>query len=159
MKRFIISMMCLLSVSSLFAQSFRSVGSNAEFCVYTFDGKYYLILSFRDDHKNRLIDYTIVKFKMADGTVIKFEGNIGSKREENSAYHIDYDYVAGNTKETRYAILPVTLEQIEQLNNKIERVAINTIPEVYKRAKWSGKDAFAQSLYRDFKTIQSEFED
>ncbi len=159
MKRFIISIICMLSVSTLFAGGFHSVGSNAEFCAYTFDGKYYLILSFKDDNKNRLTDFTIVKFKMADGTVIKFEGNEGSKKEDSSAYHLGYDYVTGSTQETHYAILPVSLEQIEQLNHKIERVAINTIPEVYKRAKWGGKDSFAQSLYKDFKEIRSEFED
>ena len=43
MKKVLLLIWFLLSVSTTFAVEYRSVGSNANFCVYTFDGKYYLI--------------------------------------------------------------------------------------------------------------------
>ena len=41
----------------------------------------------------------------------------------------------------------------------VDKVAINTLPEVYKRSKWSGKEIFGQKLYDDFKNLANEFDE
>ena len=40
-----------------------------------------------------------------------------------------------------------------------EKVAINTIPEVYKRSKWTDKEKFGIGLYNDFKALKNEFDE
>ena len=47
----------------------------------------------------------------------------------------------------------------KKLKNGIEKVAINTIPEVYKRSKWTGKEKFGIGLYNDFKALKKEFDE
>jgi len=34
-----------------------------------------------------------------------------------------------------------------------------TIPEVYKRSKWTGKEKFGIGLYNDFKALKNEFDE
>ena len=77
-KKIAILLILMISVSSAFAVEFRSVGSNADFNVYTFEGRKYLILSFKDDSENRLTNYTIVKFMLSDGSILTLDGTNGS---------------------------------------------------------------------------------
>lgn len=60
MKKIIVLFIFLMSMTTASAVEYFSVGSNAKFCVYTFDNEYFLILSFKDDDENRLTDNTIV---------------------------------------------------------------------------------------------------
>ena len=46
MKRSLLLLFLFLSMSVTYAADFRPIGSNAKVCAYTFDGKYYLILSY-----------------------------------------------------------------------------------------------------------------
>lgn len=163
MKKIIMFLLMIFSVSSLYAVEYRSVGSNADFNAYTFDGKYYLILSFKDEGDNRLTNFTIVKIKLNDGRLLVLEGLNASNSIDNSSTSFytgsGFGYSIGSSDEKHFAILPITEEQIESLNVGVERVAINTIPEVYKRSKWSGKKNFGQSLYNDFKNLVDELSD
>ena len=157
-----ILLLMIFSASSAFSVEYRSVGSSTDFNAYTFDGKYYLILSFKDDSKNRLTNYTVVKFQLKDGSILVLNGTNASSSVDSSStsiYNGGFGYTTGNTDEKHYAILPITEEQIESLKKGVERVAINTIPEVYKRSKWTGKKNFGQNLYNDFKSLPDELTD
>ena len=48
---------------------------------------------------------------------------------------------------------------VEQLKVGVDKVAINTIPEAYKRSKWAGKEKFGPTLYEDFKNLKNEFDE
>ena len=159
MKRLVFFLFLSLMMTSAKAVDYRSVGSNADFCVYTFDGEYYLVLSFRDDDKNRLSEQTVVKFQLKDGSIMRLTGYDGSKKTSVQAYYWGEGMASENTSEKHYAVVYITPEQIEQLKNGIEKVAINTIPEVYKRSKWTGKEKFGIGLYNDFKALKNEFEE
>ncbi len=157
MKKILFFLFLLCSSNSLSAADYYSVGSNADFYTYTFDGQYYLILSFRDDSSNKLVKNTIVKFLLTDGTILRLEGSQSNAKHESSYVHVDWYTVSGNTSETHYAVLNITKEQIEMLKKGVAKVAINTLPEVYKRSKWSGRDKFGMALYTSFANIGSEF--
>ena len=66
-------------------------------------------------------------------------------------------YTIDRSSEIHYAVFLVTQEQIESLKVGVDKVVINTIPEVYERSKWSGKKTFGSSLYHDFINIKDEF--
>ena len=127
-KKIAILLLLMISVSSAFAVEFRSVGSNADFNVYTFEGRKYLILSFKDDSENRLTNYTIVKFMLSDGSVLTLDGTNGSSSVDSgstSFYNgFGFGYTIGTSEEKHYAILPITEEQIESLKKGVERVAM-----------------------------------
>ena len=154
MKKIILTLLTLLLVLHIGAQETHSVGSNANFRTYRFDNEFFLILSFKDDDENRLMEESTVKFLLSDGNVIKLEGTNGSKRIKTSkGFWSDYE-----SKETHYALFYITQEQIEMLKVGVEKVAINTIPEVYKRDSWAGKGSFGQKLHKEFKAMKDEFE-
>jgi len=159
MKKIIFFFLFLFSTTTISAGSYLSVGSNAEFYVYTFDGQYYLILSFKDDNTNKLANNTIVKFLLTDGTTLRFEGHQSNAKDESSYVHLDWYSASGKSSETHYAVLHISKEQIEQLKKGVSKVAINTLPEVYKRHKWSGRDKFGISLYTMFVSLKGEFDD
>ncbi len=159
MKKILLLFVLLLSVSSTYAVKYRSVGSNAEFCAYLFDGQYYLILSFSEGSGFHMTDEAIVKIQLKDGKVIKLSSVKGSSSERSSSsfWGIDYDQVSTKTDKKRYAVLSITKEQIQMLNAGVNAVAINTIPEVYYRNSWSGKDKFGPGLYNEFISLREDF--
>lgn len=159
MKRLVFFLFLSLIMTSANAVGYRSVGTNADFCVYTFDGDYFLVLSFKDDDKNRLSDQTVVKFQLKDGSIMRLTGYDGSKKTYVQSYFWGYGMASESTNENHYAVVYITPEQIEQLKIGIEKVAINTIPEVYKRSKWTGKEKFGIGLYNDFKALKNEFDE
>ncbi len=159
MKKILFFFFFLCSSTTLSVANSYSVGSNADFYTYTFDGQYYLILSFRDDASNKLVKNTVVKFLLTDGTVLRLEGSQSNAKDESSYVHVDWYTVSGSTSETHYAVLNITKAQIEQLKKGVARIAINTLPEVYKRNKWSGKEKFGIALYMSFMSLGSELED
>ncbi len=159
MKKIIFLFMLFFSTVSLSASSYYNVGSNASFYAYSFDGQYFLVLSFKDDNTNKLANHTIVKFLLNDGSVLRLEGNQSNAKDESSYVYIDWTSASGNSTETHFAVLKITKEQIEKLKVGVSKVAINTLPEVYKRSKWSGRDKFGPALYSSFMTMGSDFDD
>ena len=151
--------MFLFVSTSISAVEYCSVGSNAEFCVYTFDGEYFLILSFKDNDENRLTDNTIVKFMLKDGSVLVLTGADGSTKTNSRMTHWGLGISSGSSSEKHYAILYISPEQIEKFKAGVDKVAINTIPEAYKRQKWSGKETFGSKLYDGFKNLKNEFDE
>ncbi len=159
MKKILFFFLFLFTVSSTYAVKYRSVGSNAEFTAYLFDGQYYLILSFSEGSGFHMTDDAIVKIQLKDGKVIKLGSVKGSSSEKMSSnfYGFDYDHVTTKTDKKRYAVLAITKEQIHMLNVGVNAIAINTIPEVYYRNSWSGKDKFGPGLCADFSLLQEDF--
>jgi hypothetical protein len=75
------------------------------------------------------------------------------------AYHIVFGPPAGSPDSKHYAVFKITPEQIEQLKVGVDRVAINTLPNVFKKRKWSEKASFGIRLYNSFKGLTDDFED
>lgn len=158
MKKLVILFLLLISVTTSFATEPLSVGSNAKFYAYRFDNEYFLILSFKDDEENRLTDGSVIKFLLTDGRILKLEGVDASKSTKNKSVNWGLGISSGSSSDTHFAILSITKEQIEMLKTGIDKIAINTIPEVYQRNKWSGKADFGKTLYKNFSDIKDEFE-
>ncbi len=158
MKKLILFIFMLFTTTAISAVNYYSVGSNADFYPYTFDGQYYLILSFRDDSTNKLVNSAVVKFLLNDGTILRLEGNQSNVKDESSYVHIDWYTASGSSSETHYAVFKITKEQIAKLKVGVAKVAINTLPEVYKRSKWSGKEKFGPALFMAFSTLEGELE-
>ncbi|MCR4765662.1 MAG: hypothetical protein K5856_05775, partial [Bacteroidaceae bacterium] len=142
MKKLVVFIILIMSAISTFAVKYHTVGSNAEFCVYKFDGSNFLILCFKDTEGNKMPENALVKFKLNDGSVIKLEGFNGSKSSTTTNY-VNWDFGSSTerSREEHYAIFIISSEDIERLKIGVDKVAISTIPEVYFRSKWSGKDA------------------
>ena len=157
MKRSLLLLILFLSMSMTYAADFRPIGSNAKVCAYTFDGNYYLILSYKVHNNYALLGRPIIKFLLNDGTIIKLDGyDEAVKRTSTSFYWAGVSTVS--TKENHFAVLPISKEQIEQFTKGVDKVAINTIPKVYKSEKWSNKKNFGMLLYQDFMGLPDDFE-
>ena len=154
--------MILLSASSMYAgdpDDFSySVGGNARFSAYTFDGVYYLILSFKDNEEYRLMSNPVVIFKFKDGNILKMDGSDSSQRTKTKSVDWGFGITSGSSSDTHYAVFPIEKDEIEKLKDGVENVVINTIPIVYKKQKWPGKNDFGTNLYKDFKNLKSDFE-
>jgi hypothetical protein len=159
MKKLFFILVLLLSTLTSYAVWTRSVGSNAEFCVYRFDDEYFLILSFKDDDENRLTDNAVVKFKLNDGSIMRLQGTEGSRLTNTSSINWGFGISSGSTSDRHFSIFYITPEQIEKLKIGIDKVAINTVPEVYSRSEWRGKKKFSDELYNDFKNLKDEFDE
>lgn len=156
-KILIIFLFCLITIPSFSA--FYTIGSNVSIYAYRWDNQYYLILSFNDHENHILTDRTIVKFKMNDGSIIKLEGYEASAETTSRMVHWGLGIATGSSTNTHFAILSITPEQIEQLKKGVDKVAINSIPKVYKRSKWSGKSEFGNNLYNAFKKLKDDFDE
>lgn len=156
MKKFFLAFLLLLFIQSAHAADFRSIGLNAKVCAYTFDGNYYLILSFNDYNDYCLIVRPVIKFLLNDGTIIKLDGYDEAVKLSSTAINWG-GLIAGSSKENHYAILPISNEQIEQLKIGVDKVVINTIPKVYKSDKWMNKKKFGMLLYQDFMKLPNDF--
>ena len=156
MRKIILSFILLLSMSLTYAAEFRSIGFNAKVCAYTFDGDYYLILSFKDYNDYKFLGRPVIKFLLNDGTIIKLDGYDEAVKITSTA--IDWGGIStGSSKENHFAVLPISKEQIEQFKKGVDKIAINTIPKVYKSKKWSIKKNFGMLLYQDFKDLPDDF--
>ncbi len=157
MKKLLMIFVFLLTVSSVGAVKYRSVGGNADFSAYVFDGEYFLVLSFSDGADSHLMEETMVIFKLKDGRTIRLKGVEGSVSLSSNSHYNDFGQASTDTKKNGYTKLKITKEQIAMLNTGVEIVAINTIPEAYVRNKWTGKEKFGQRLYEDFQSLKDGF--
>lgn len=146
----------LMSFPLVNASDFYSIGNDAKVCAYRFDGKSYILLSFKDDEDDmRLVNNPIMKFKISDGTIIRLSGEEGSKESKQSGYMWGFGVMTGKTNDTHYALFYISSEEIEKLKMGIEKIAINTIPDVY--IKTFKNDKIGTSLYNDFMTSSEDF--
>ena len=157
MKKVLLLLILFMSMSLTYAAEFRYIGSKAKVCAYTFDGKYYLILSFADFDDYKLTNSPIVKFLLNDGTIIKLNGYDEAVKITSTAFNWGGGISTGSSKENHYVLLPISKEQIDKLVEGVDRIAINTIPKVYKKSNWSNKKKFGALLYVDFMELSDDF--
>lgn len=146
-----------LGVSAQEEVEYHGVGSNADFCAYQFDGDNYIILSFKDDDENRLTNTPVLKLQLKDGTVLRLTGTDNSKKTKQNMTNWGFGIMTGSSSEKHYAMFYVTPEDIEKLKVGVQKLAINTIPEVYKRSLKS--DKLGKPLYDDFQKKKGDFEE
>ena len=162
MKKLLLSaIICLMSLPSL-AVNFHSAGRYAEFCVYRFDGEDFLILKFQDDDDTRLTPWTIVKFKMTDGTTLRLEGcdvnyEVSSSGHSFAAGRFS-SYSSSSTSTTHYVRFRIGQEQIDILKKGVKKVVINTLPEIYSRT-YKEKGKLGDELSADFAKLKDEMDD
>lgn len=156
MKRIILSFVLFLSMLMTYAADFRSIGQNAKVCAYTFDGNYYLILSFKDYYDHELLGQPVIKFLMNDGTIIKLKGYDEAVKITSTSFYWG-GISTSSSKENHFAVLPISKEQIEQFQKGVDKIVINTIPIVYKSKRWTNKKKFGMELYKDFIELPDDF--
>lgn len=157
MKKIIFSLFMMMLCSPVLAGDveYYNVGGDAKVCSYQFDGEYYIVLSFKDDDDCRLIDGPVLKIKLEDGEVLTLQGSDDSKKTKTHATNWGFGIISGGTSDTHYALFYITRDQIEKLKKGISKIAINTIPEVYKKEFKS--DKVGKALYDDFTNMKNEF--
>lgn len=135
-----------------------TAGTNVRFYPYTFNGDTFLVMEFTDHSNCSLTGNPIVKFKMSDGSELKFEGIVSNSETNSSAYK--FGYVIINSSTTSHCVaMPITKEEIECLKVGVDKISINTLPVVYKRSKWAGKKSFGETLYDIFQKLKGDFEE
>lgn len=160
MKRILLAITMLASTLSISAQEYikyYGVGSNADFCAYQFDNMNYIVLSFKDDDENRLTNTPVLKLLLNDDTVMKLSGTDDSKKTRQNMTNWGFGIISGSSSEKHYAMFYVTPEEIEKLQIGVKKIAINTIPEVYKRTLKT--DKLGKPLYDDFQKKKGDFEE
>lgn len=153
-------------VFSTQANNWRSAGGNINFCAYTFDGEYYLLLSYKvlySSDSYSLTNNPIMKIKFSDESSLKLIGQIVttfSTIHSSSTHHQIYNKteISNLTENEHIVMFRVTLEQINLFKHGVEMIIINTIPNVLKCNKWIGRKTFGQKLYEDFQKLKTDFE-
>jgi hypothetical protein len=148
-----------MSLPSL-AVNFHSAGRYAEFCVYRFDGEDFLILKFQDDDDTRLTPWTIVKFKMTDGTILRLEGyNVSNESLSSDRIYLTQDlhpYRANDL--VHFVRFKISKEQIDILKKGVKKVVINTLPKIYSHT-YKEKGKLGDELSADFAQLKDEMDD
>ena len=160
MKKLLLSaIICLMSLPS-FAVNFHSAGRYAEFCVYRFDGEDFLILKFQDDDDTRLTPWTIVKFKMTDGTILRLEGcNVSNENQPSDRIYLTQDLHSYRANDlVHFVRLKISKEQIDTLKKGVKKVVINTLPEIYSHT-YKEKGKLGDELSADFAQLKDEMDD
>ena len=139
------------------AIKYRELGSLAKFAVYTFDDVKYLLLVYEDNKDYQLSPYTIIKFKLNNGEVLKMENVQVGERQKSKA--INWRGITSIVSDKiHYALFEITPEVLNMLEIGIKRMAINTIPEVYI---YGGDEAevFGSLIKKDLEMLKGEMDD
>lgn len=138
--------------------SYITAGSNVKFWPYTFDGKTFLVMEFTNNNGCSLSGFPIVKFQLKDGSILKFEGSVSNSETSGSSFLIGHAVI--NTSSTSHCVaMPITKDEVEVFKKGVKKIAINTLPVVYKRSKWAGKKDFGENLNKLFNHLKGDFEE
>lgn len=152
-KFFLLSAMLLLALCS-FAQNkvnYYNIGKKASLSAWCFDGNKFLILSFSDNDEKRLVESPIIKIQLFDGSILRLSGvDCSYKRIMQGGKYGSKE--AG----THYIMLPVSDEQIKNLDTGVMKIVINTIPELFYKSYSS--DKFGAKLHEDFMNWKDEMD-
>ena len=135
-----------------------TAGSNVKFWPYTYDGNTFLVMEYTNNSNSHLTGNPIVKFKMMDGSIMRFTGLISNSETNSSAFQVGYSII-GASSTTHSVAMPITKEEIEKFKVGVDIISINTLPVVYKRSKWSGRKTFGEDLYSLFQDLKDDFEE
>mgnify|MGYP007065775161 FL=1 len=145
--------MLLLALCS-FAQNkvnYYNIGKKASLSAWCFDGNKFLILSFSDNDEKRLVESPIIKIQLFDGSILRLSGvDCSYKRIMQGGKYGSKE--AG----THYIMLPVSDEQIKNLDTGVMKIVINTIPELFYKSYSS--DKFGAKLHEDFMNWKDEMD-
>lgn len=152
-KFFLLSAMLLLALCS-FAQNkvnYYNIGKKASLSAWCFDGNKFLILSFSDNDEKRLVESPIIKIQLFDGSILRLSG-------VDCSYKTIMQGGKYGSKEagTHYIMLPVSDEQIKNLDTGVMKIVINTIPELFYKSYSS--DKFGAKLHEDFMNWKDEMD-
>lgn len=133
------------------------LGGGSYLYPYQFEGEKAIVLSFYTTREYCLRDEVIVKFKLADGKIIRLTGKkTTSKHTEMYVNHSNVTNSPSQIWEIYQVVLPITNQQIEMFSvSTVEKVVINTLPKVFV-SKTENKD-FTPSLYKELKELKDEF--
>lgn len=145
--------MLLLALCS-FAQNkvnYYNIGKKASLSAWCFDGNKFLILSFSDNDEKRLVESPIIKIQLFDGSILRLSG-------VDCSYKTIMQGGKYGSKEagTHYIMLPVSDEQIKNLDTGVMKIVINTIPELFYKSYSS--DKFGAKLHEDFMNWKDEMD-
>lgn len=157
MKKILFVLWCMiLCIPTVASAKFYNLGNGLKVSAYRFEGDNYFILSFTDDEDDlRLGNNPILKIKMTDGTVIRLTGSDDPKFAKTSPHLWKFGVLDGDGFNTHMVIYYITPEDIDKLQAGIEKVMLNTIPDVYLRTFKS--DKVGKQLYDDYKKEDAPF--
>ena len=155
-KFFLLSAMLLLALYS-FAQNkvnYYNIGKNASLSAWCFEGNKFLILSFSDNDEKRLVESPIIKIQLFDGSILRLSGADCSYKTTMQQTILKGGKYGSKEAGTHYIMLPVSDEQIKNLDTGVMKIVINTIPELFYESYSS--DKFGAKLHEDFMNWKDE---
>lgn len=132
------------------------LGGGSYLYPYQFEGEKAIVLSFYTTRDYCLRDEVIVKFKLADGKILRLSGKkTTSKHTEMYVNHSNVTNSPSQIWEIYQVVLPISNQQIEMFSvTTVERVVINTLPMVFV-SKMDNKE-FTPKLYKELKELKDE---
>ena len=132
------------------------LGGGSYLYPYQFEGEKAIVLSFYTTRDYCLRDDVIVKFKLADGKILRLSGKkTTTKHTEMYVNHSNVTNSPSQIWEIYQVVLPITNQQIEMFSvTTVEKVVINTLPKVFV-SKMENKE-FTPKLYKELKELKDE---
>lgn len=124
------------TLTQAFAFKKARLCNNISFTAQRFEGETYLIMLVDFDKDKHLLSNTVVKFKLTDGSVLRFESSEGTIK--NKMASIGFHYGSGISSSSSinesvsYIMFPISEEQIQSLEKGVIAAVVNTIPEMYR---------------------------
>ncbi len=147
-----------MCMNAQYVNPYVTAGSHVIFWPYTYDGNTFLVMEYTNNSSCHLSGNSIVKFKMMDGSIMRFDGLVSNSETNSAAFQVGYTII-GSSSTTHSVAMPISKEQIEKFKDGVDKISINTLPVVYKRSKWSGRKTFGEDLYSLFQGLKDDFEE
>ena len=132
------------------------LGGGSYLYPYQFEEKKAIVLSFYTTRDYCLRDEVIVKFKLADGKILRLSGKkTTTKHTEMYVNHSNVTNSPSQIWEIYQVVLPITNQQIEMFSvTTVEKIVVNTLPKVFV-SKMENKE-FTPKLYKELKELKDE---
>lgn len=132
------------------------LGGGSYLYPYQFEGEKAIVLSFYTTRDYCLRDEVIVKFKLADGKILRLSGKkTTTKHTEMYVNHSNVTNSPSQIWEIYQVVLPITNQQIEMFSvTTVEKIVVNTLPVVFV-SKMENKE-FTPKLYKELKELKDE---
>lgn len=132
------------------------LGGGSYLYPYQFEGEKAIVLSFYTTRDYCLRDDVIVKFKLADGKILRLSGKkTTTKHTEMYVNHSNVTNSPSQIWEIYQVVLPITNQQIEMFSvTTVEKIVVNTLPMVFV-SKTENKE-FTPKLYKELKELKDE---
>lgn len=133
--------------------------NNVAFAAQRVEGETYLIMLVDYDKDKHLLSNTVLKFKLADGSIMRFESSIGTIKNKVGSIGVysglGISSSSSINESVSYIMFPISEEQIQILGKGIKAAVVNTIPEMYRISeKEISFSNFTKNLYKVLTTIE-----